>query len=84
MAVTKIQVILNGAPVEGATIIVGEIGELEKKTDEDGIAAYPNITGSYAGYTEAWIECPVVTATAKVVVRAEQTSIIDLGVIEVL
>ena len=56
MAVTKIQVILNGAPVEGATIIVGEIGELEKKTDEDGIAAYPNITGSYAGYTDYQIK----------------------------
>ena len=80
MAITKFQVLNQGVPVVGATIIVGEVGELEKTTDANGIVAYPNITGSYAGFADVWIDSSVVTATAKVVIKAGETSIIELGV----
>lgn len=83
MAVTKIQILLNDMPVVGATVIVGEIGEIEKTTDEYGTAAYPNIVGSYAGFTDVWIDYGASNAVSKAIIRAGQTTVVDLGVIQI-
>ena len=81
MAITKICILLNGAPLEGATIVLGDVGEVQKTSDSDGIAAFPNIEPPFVGYVEAYITSDGVVATAKVLVTGGQTTNIDLGTI---
>ncbi len=78
MPPTKLQVLLNGVPLAGATLVFGEVGVTTKVTDANGIAAYPNITPPWVGYTEVLVSGPV-SASAKVVVTAGETTVIDLG-----
>ena len=76
--ITKVQVLLNGLPLVGATVLVGELGGYEKTTDDEGKVALPDVASGYAGYTEVYIEDPTHFATAKVVVKYAETTTIDL------
>ncbi len=80
--ITKVQVLLNGQPLVGANVLVGELGGLEKTTDEEGKVALPDVASGYAGYTEVMIETPTIYATSKVVIKYAETTIIDLGELE--
>ena len=81
MANTNVLIRLNGAPLPGATITLGEIGETQVETDSDGIAEFANIESPYVGYTEAYITATGISATSKVLVAGGRRSIIDLGTI---
>ena len=81
MAITKICILLNGAPLEGATLILGEIGEIQVETDSDGIAEFANIVSPYVGYTEAYITAAGISATSKVMIAGGRQTIINLGTI---
>ena len=81
MAVTKIRILLNGVPLEGASIVLGDIGELQKVSDSDGGVAFPNIEPPFVGFVEAYITSAGVVATSKVLITAGQTSDINLGTI---
>ena len=81
MANTNVLIRLNGAPLAGATITLGEIGETQVETDSDGIAEFVNIESPFVGYTEAYITAGGIVATSKVLVAGGRRSIIDLGTI---
>lgn len=75
---TKVEILMNGAPLEGAIVYVGEIGGNEKETDEDGKVSLPNVPEGFAGYTEVLIASPVY-ASAKVIIKYNETTTIELG-----
>ena len=79
MPSTKVEVLMNGEPVVGATVLIGEIGGLEKTTDEGGKVSLPNIETSYAGYTEALITMGGVDLSARITIKYGETTTIELG-----
>ena len=80
MAQTKVRVLLNGNPLVGASIWLGEIGGQVKTSDADGEAAYPAIVPPFQGYIEVLI-LGTYYSSAKLLLIAGQTNIIDLGTI---
>jgi len=81
MANTNILIKVNGNPLEGATITLGEVGETQEVTDSDGIAEFANIEAPFVGYTEVYISAAGIVATSKVMIAGGRRSIIDLGTI---
>jgi len=78
MPPTQLTFLLNNEPLVGASIWLGEIGGLEKETDENGTVTFPSIVPPWEGYTEVRITGPV-DASTKLLVVAGQTHVIDLG-----
>lgn len=74
---TKVEILRNGAPLVGATVYVGEIGGVEKETDEDGRVSLPDVPEGFAGYTEVLIASPVF-ASAKVILKYNETTTVEL------
>lgn len=81
MAQTKVRVMLNGSPLAGASIWLGEIGGQMKTTNELGEVAFPDIVPPFQGYTEILIN-GVTYASAKIKLIAGETNIVDLGTIQ--
>ena len=77
--ITKVEVLHDGVPLVGATVLVGELGGQVKETDEDGKVALPDIEASYAGYTEVLVQAPGIYASAKVVIEYGETATVNLG-----
>jgi len=76
---TKVQVLLNGDPLEGATVYVGAIGGQEKETDEDGSVALPDVEVGFAGFVDVAILAEGIWATANAIIKYNETTVIDLG-----
>jgi len=82
-SVTKIKVVLNGSPLAGVSVLLGECGQVEKVTDANGIVAFPKIEAPWTGYVEVLMMGGVIqTATANVKLVAGETTTINLGEIE--
>ena len=79
--VTQVQIVLNNEPLVGASVWLGEIGGLEKITNEEGTVAYPDIVPPWQGFVELMISGPLF-ATTKLLCVAGETHVIDLGEIE--
>ena len=78
--ITKVEVLHDGSPLVGATVLVGEIGGLEKETDENGRVALPDVEVGYAGYTEVLVQSSGIFASAKVVLKYGETTTVNLGI----
>jgi hypothetical protein len=78
---TKIHVLLNGTPLVGANIWLGEVGQQKKTTNESGDASFPNIVPPLEGYTEVLISGVDYIYSAKVLIVAGETNVVNLGTI---